>query len=71
VVQSSAAPSSLSFAEIQQLQLLQGKPTPKDKRSLVEIQEEEQAMQQEVDFMKWWTAEEARVQEKLVRLLKR
>ncbi|KAG2363543.1 hypothetical protein BDR07DRAFT_1403884 [Suillus spraguei] len=63
VVQSSVAESSsLSFAEIQQLQLLQGMPAPKDKRSLVEIQEEERAIQQEADFMKWWAAEEARTQ---------
>lgn len=52
--------SSLSFAEIQQLQLLQGMPASKDKRSLVEIQEEERAIQLEADFMKWWAAEEAR-----------
>ncbi|OJA20708.1 hypothetical protein AZE42_06915 [Rhizopogon vesiculosus] len=63
VVQSSATPSSLSFAEIQQSQILQDRSTPKDKRSLVEIQEEEQAIRLEVDFMKWWTAEEARIQE--------
>lgn len=63
VVQPSAAPSSLSFAEIQQSQILQGKPAPRDKRSLIEIQEEEQAIRLEEDFMKWWTAEEARTQE--------
>ncbi|KAG2151135.1 uncharacterized protein EDB93DRAFT_1141174, partial [Suillus bovinus] len=64
VVQSSVTESaSLSFAEIQQLQLLQGMPAPKDKRSLVEIQEEERAIQLEADFMKWWAAEEARTQE--------
>ncbi|KAG2078351.1 hypothetical protein BDR04DRAFT_1086572 [Suillus decipiens] len=63
VVQSSVAESSsLSFAEIQRLQLLQGMPALKDKRSLVEIQEEERAIQQEADFMKWWAAEEARTQ---------
>lgn len=63
MVQSSVAESSsLSFAEIQQLQLLQGMPAPKDKRSLVEIQEEERAIQLEADFMKWWAAEEARTQ---------
>ncbi|KAG0701289.1 hypothetical protein DFH29DRAFT_927750 [Suillus ampliporus] len=62
VVQPSVASSSLSFAEIQQLQLLQDMPAPKDKRSLVEIQEEERAVQLEADFMKWWAAEEARMQ---------
>lgn len=68
VVQSSVAESSsLSFAEIQQLQLLQGMPAPKDKRSLVEIQEEERAIQQEADFMKWWAAEEARTQAEALR----
>lgn len=35
--------------------------TPKDKRSLRDIQEEEQARQQEADFLKWWAAEEERV----------
>lgn len=44
------------------MQLLQGMPAPKDKRSLVEIQEEERAIQLEADFMKWWAAEEARTQ---------
>jgi len=63
VVQSSAASSSLSFAEIQQSQILQSKPTSKDKRSLIEIQEEEQAIRAEEDFMKWWAAEEARTRE--------
>ncbi|KAG1733731.1 hypothetical protein EDB19DRAFT_2001024 [Suillus lakei] len=63
VVQSSVAESSsLSFAEIQRLQLLQGMPAPKDKQSLIEIQEEERAIQVEADFMKWWAAEEARTQ---------
>jgi len=62
-VQSSAASSSLSFAEIQQSQILQSKPTSKDKRSLIEIQEEEQAIRAEEDFMKWWAAEEARTRE--------
>jgi hypothetical protein len=32
-----------------------------DKRSLLEIQEEEQARQAEDDFLKWWAAEEERV----------
>lgn len=35
--------------------------TPKDKQSLRDIQEEEQARQQEADFLKWWAAEEERV----------
>ncbi|KIJ65354.1 hypothetical protein HYDPIDRAFT_181161 [Hydnomerulius pinastri MD-312] len=65
VVQPSAPGTSLSFAEIQQLQRMQDAPAPKDKRSLREIQEEEQARQearqQEDDFLKWWAAEEERV----------
>ena len=32
-----------------------------DKRSLLEIQEEEQARQAEDDFLKWWATEEERV----------
>jgi hypothetical protein len=44
-----------------------------EKRSLLEIQEEEQAHQQEADFLKWWSAEEARVraeEEELALVLK-
>lgn len=52
---------SLSFAAIQQLQLDQGFVPALDKRSLLEIQEEEQARQAEDDFLKWWAAEEERV----------
>jgi hypothetical protein len=51
----------LSFAAIQQLQLDQGFVPVLDKRSLLEIQEEEQARQAEDDFLKWWAAEEERV----------
>ncbi|KAF9224282.1 hypothetical protein BS17DRAFT_780823 [Gyrodon lividus] len=54
-----AAPS---FAEIQRMQQMQGTSMPNDKRSLREIQEEEQARQQEAEFLKWWAAEEERVQ---------
>lgn len=52
----------MSFAAIQQLQLEQNTPSKKDKRSLKEIQEEETARQVEDDFMRWWAAEEARLQ---------
>jgi inhibitor of Bruton tyrosine kinase len=52
---------SLSFAAIQQLQLNQGFASANDKRSLLEIQEEEQARQAENDFLKWWAVEEERV----------
>ncbi|KZP19714.1 hypothetical protein FIBSPDRAFT_1024492 [Athelia psychrophila] len=55
--------SGLSFVAIQQLQLDQGPATVVDKRSIVEIQEEEQELQTEADFMVWWTAEEERVKQ--------
>ena len=51
-----------SFVAIQQLQLDQGVGAIPDKRSLREIQEEERARQAEDDFLKWWAAEEERVQ---------
>jgi hypothetical protein len=51
----------VSFVAIQQLQLEQGTSSGKDKRSLLEIQEEEKARQAEEDFLKWWAAEEERV----------
>ena len=57
--------SVMSFVAIQysqQEQLLASSPA-KDKRSLREIQEEEQALEAEANFLKWWTAEEERVQE--------
>lgn len=43
------------------MQLDEGVSTVPDKRSLREIQEEEQARQAEADFLKWWAAEEERV----------
>ncbi|KAI0339735.1 hypothetical protein BDW22DRAFT_1486805 [Trametopsis cervina] len=64
VVQSSpstTATTGMSFVAIQQLQLEQDTTPKKDKRSLVEIQEEEQARRAEEDFMKWWAAEEERM----------
>ena len=54
----------MSFIAIQQLQLEQeatGAPK-KDKRSLKELQEEEHAKQVEDDFLKWWAAEEERLE---------
>jgi hypothetical protein len=42
------------------MQFAQTLPTEKDKRTLREIQEEEQARQAENDFLKWWAEEEAR-----------
>ena len=50
-----------SFAAIQQQQRDQGATPNKSKKSLLEIQEEEQARQAEVDFLKWWAAEEERI----------
>ncbi|KAH6915615.1 hypothetical protein BKA70DRAFT_1178804 [Coprinopsis sp. MPI-PUGE-AT-0042] len=61
------SPKSLSFAEIQQAQEQRSAPV-KDRRSLKEIQEEEESIQQEVDFMKWWQEEEARVQNEMAAL---
>jgi hypothetical protein len=51
----------MSFVAIQQLQLEQIAGHSKDKRSLLEIQEEEKALQEEADFLVWWTAEEERI----------
>jgi inhibitor of Bruton tyrosine kinase len=56
--------SPMSFVAIQYSQQEQLLASPaKDKRSLREIQEEEQALEAEANFLKWWTAEEERVQE--------
>ncbi|KAH7891012.1 hypothetical protein F5I97DRAFT_1964416 [Phlebopus sp. FC_14] len=55
----SVVPSS--FAEIQKSQQMQGASKGKDKVSLREIQEQEEARQQEEGFLKWWAAEEERV----------
>jgi hypothetical protein len=61
----SSLPASVtSFVAIQYSQQEQLLASPaKDKRSLREIQEEEQALEAEANFLKWWTAEEERVQE--------
>ncbi|KAF5316733.1 hypothetical protein D9619_006824 [Psilocybe cf. subviscida] len=50
----------ISFVAIQHAQQEQTMPVV-DKRSLREIQEEEHALQEEADFLKWWTAEEERI----------
>jgi inhibitor of Bruton tyrosine kinase len=50
----------ISFAEIQQLQS-QPNVVVKERRSLRDIQAEEAELQAEVEFMKWWTAEEERI----------
>ena len=49
----------MSFVAIQDSQK-QVQPV-KGVRSFREIQEEEQSLQLEADFLKWWTAEEERV----------
>ncbi|KAK7014794.1 hypothetical protein VNI00_019254 [Paramarasmius palmivorus] len=53
--------AGMSFVAIQQLELDQGVTSGNDKRSLVDIQKEEQERRQEEDFLKWWEAEEERV----------
>ena len=50
----------ISFAEIQQLQS-QPNTVATERRSLRDIQAEEAELQAEVEFMKWWTAEEERI----------
>lgn len=57
----------MSFVAIQHLQQEQVTPV-RDRRSLREIQEEEHALQEEADFLKWWTAEEERVQQEALAL---
>jgi len=52
-----------SFAAIQSFQEEEKLPKGKQKQSLKEIQEEEQARVAEEDFLKWWAAEEERVRE--------
>ena len=53
--------SGVSLVAIQQLQLEQSNTKPPDKRSLLEIQQEEQATRAEAEFLKWWKEEEERV----------
>jgi len=53
----------MSFVAIQYSQQEQLVSSSKDKRSLREIQEEEQALEVEANFLKWWRAEEERVRE--------
>jgi len=60
VLQAPPSGAPVSFAEIQQLQS-QPNTVAKERRSLREIQAEETELQAEVEFMKWWTAEEERV----------
>ncbi|KAF9456753.1 hypothetical protein BDZ94DRAFT_1345506 [Collybia nuda] len=58
---SSPSTSGMSLLAIQQLELAQIAGAGKEKRSLREIQEEEKSLQEEADFLTWWTAEEARI----------
>ncbi|KAF8994964.1 hypothetical protein BDQ17DRAFT_1392318 [Cyathus striatus] len=62
VIATSPPTAGMSFVAIQHSQLDQVPDPTKDKRSLREIQEEEQARQAEADFMKWWHEEEERFQ---------
>ncbi|KAF8159222.1 hypothetical protein B0H34DRAFT_394330 [Crassisporium funariophilum] len=64
----SPATSGMSFVAIQYAQQEQVVAPVKDKRSLREIQEEEQARQVEADFLTWWSAEEVRMQEEAAAL---
>ncbi|KAL0072316.1 hypothetical protein AAF712_000078 [Marasmius tenuissimus] len=59
--QTAPVTTGMSFVAIQQLELEQGAASEKDKRSLVDIQKEEQDRRQEEEFMRWWQAEEERV----------
>ena len=52
----------MSFSDIQDSQKQQATPV-KDVQSLRAIQEEEQSLQLEADFLKWWTAEEERIRQ--------
>lgn len=58
-----ASMRGMSFVAIQQLEIDQvdASSKEKDKRSLLEIQEEEEAKRQEDVFLKWWQAEEERM----------
>lgn len=51
----------MSFVAIQELQREQDGKGKEKKRSLKEIQEEEQARHVEEEFLAWWTAEEERL----------
>lgn len=62
VATTSTPTNGISFLAIQLSQQEQLAPV-KDKRSLREIQDEERALQEEADFLKWWAAEEERVQQ--------
>ncbi|KAG6330631.1 hypothetical protein ID866_8458 [Astraeus odoratus] len=65
IAQASFQGAAPSFAEIQLSQQIQGVSTVADKRSLLDIQEEERARRQEEDFMRWWAKEEVRVRQEL------
>jgi inhibitor of Bruton tyrosine kinase len=58
---SASGVSALSFTLIQQQQQEQPSKKGKAKQSLLDIQQEEADQQAEIDFMKWWTAEEERL----------
>ncbi|TFK66171.1 hypothetical protein BDN72DRAFT_772416 [Pluteus cervinus] len=62
------APSGISLVAIQQLELDLLVKQPKEKASLLNIQAEEKAKQEEVDFLKWWKEEEERVKQEEITL---
>ncbi|KAF8264440.1 hypothetical protein EI94DRAFT_1738425 [Lactarius quietus] len=60
ISRSSSGGAPISFAEIQQLQS-QPAQAANERHSIRDIQAEEAELQAEVEFMKWWTAEEERI----------
>ena len=60
VSRASSSGAPISFAEIQQLQSRPAQAA-NERRSLRDIQTEEAELQAEVEFLKWWTAEEERI----------
>jgi len=54
--------NNMSFLDIQQQQRLEQSPSShKAKLSIREIQEQEEALQREEEFLKWWALEEERI----------
>ncbi|KAG6821309.1 hypothetical protein H0H93_000170 [Arthromyces matolae] len=60
-VQSTTGMSIVAIQQLEMDQLALDGAGKKDRRSLKEIQEEEQALQAEANFLAWWTAEEERI----------
>jgi len=60
-VSTSSSSPAPSFADIQQQEQERSIAIPQNKRSLREIQQEQEQNQAEEEFLKWWNAEEARL----------